>query len=261
MVPTLHSSSPPRKGCQALKSVILRRPQSSRLEERTMPIPPYRRFPDSLESGGLGSQRRRWPPLFRPGAGSWVPAFAGMTEGGEVPSANSHHSEVNERLSPPSEKPGARCSCCYLHRNISYASVLRRRFPWFSNSMRLRKQQRTWLFVAVPGCFREARLGSGSQMHAAGDYQFDSEMASHNSYLSNYGEGRSALGGFFATRLVWTPGGPSPHRRQRRCCAATRHSAMSGVHRHGSTYKQAGKSSLPGALRCGAYPKRGAFVF
>jgi hypothetical protein len=29
-----------------------------------------------------------------------VLAFAGMTERGEVPSANSQHSEVNERLSP-----------------------------------------------------------------------------------------------------------------------------------------------------------------
>ena len=36
---------------------------------------------------------------------------------------------------------------------------------------------------------------------AAGDYQFDSEIASNNSYLSNYLEGRSALGRLFATRL------------------------------------------------------------
>jgi hypothetical protein len=45
----------------------------------------------------------------------------------------------------------------------------------FSVGMRLRKQQRTWLFVAVPGCFREA---ADRKCMAAGDYQFDSEIAS-----------------------------------------------------------------------------------
>jgi hypothetical protein len=47
--------------------------------------------------------------------------------------------------------------------------------PWVSIGMRLRKQHRTWLFVAVPGCFREA---ADRKFMAAGDYQFDSEIAS-----------------------------------------------------------------------------------
>ena len=119
-----------------------------------------------------------------------MPAFAGMTERGEVPSANSHHSEVNERFSPPAEKPGASCFCCFLQQNISQVSVGRLTLPGFSIGMRLRKQQRTWLFLAVPGCFRESPAGSGSQMHGAGDYQFDSEIASRNSYSSNYFKGR-----------------------------------------------------------------------
>ena len=129
MVPTLHSSSPPRK------------------------------------AGVQGSQRRRWPPPLQARGRLWVLAFAGMTERGEVPSANSQHSEVNERLSPQGRETWRWLFCCYLHQNISHASVLRCRFPGFSNSMRLRKQQRTWLFVAIPGCFRESRVGSGSQMH------------------------------------------------------------------------------------------------
>src|SRR5580693_7293721 len=67
------------------------------------------------------------------------------------------------------------CFCCFLQQNISQVSVVRLRLPGFSIGMRLRNQQRTWLFVAVPGCFREA---ADRECMAAGDYQFDSEIAS-----------------------------------------------------------------------------------
>jgi hypothetical protein len=69
----------------------------------------------------------------------------------------------------------AGCFCCFLRQNISQVSVVRLRLPGFSVGMRLRKQQRIWLFVAVPGCFREA---ADRECMAAGDYQFDSEIAS-----------------------------------------------------------------------------------
>jgi hypothetical protein len=63
----------------------------------------------------------------------------------------------------------------FLQQNISQVSVVRLGRPGFSIGMRLRKQQRTWLFVAVPGCFREA---ADRKCMAARDYQFDSEIAS-----------------------------------------------------------------------------------
>ena len=81
-----------------------------------------------------------------------------------------------------------RCFCCFLQQNISQVSVVRLGLPGFSIGMRLRKQQRTWLFLAV---FERARPAADRKCMAAGDYQFDSEIASHNSYLSNCLESRS----------------------------------------------------------------------
>jgi hypothetical protein len=81
-----------------------------------------------------------------------------------------------------------RCFCCFLQQNISQVSVVRLRLAGFSIGMRLRKQQRTWLFLAV---FERARPAADRKSMAAGDYQFDSEIASRNSYSSNYFEGRS----------------------------------------------------------------------
>jgi hypothetical protein len=46
----------------------------------------------------------------------------------------------------------------------------------------------SWLFLAV---FERARPAADRTCMAAGDYQFDSEIASRNSYFSNYLEGRS----------------------------------------------------------------------
>jgi hypothetical protein len=68
-----------------------------------------------------------------------------------------------------------RCFCCFLQQNISQVSVVRLRLPGFSIGMRLRKQQRTWLFLAV---FERARPAADRKCMAAGDYQFDSEIAS-----------------------------------------------------------------------------------
>jgi hypothetical protein len=46
----------------------------------------------------------------------------------------------------------------------------------------------SWLFLAV---FEKAGSAADRKCMAAGDYQFDSEIASDNSYLSNHLEGRS----------------------------------------------------------------------
>src|SRR6202035_1785626 len=76
------------------------------------------------------------------------------------------------------------------------------------------KQQRTWLFLAV---FERARPAAdrNRKCMAAGDYQFDSEIASRNSYLSNYLEGRSGASPVslprFKRRLRVEFGGPASH--------------------------------------------------
>jgi hypothetical protein len=82
---------------------------------------------------------------------------------------------LRHRISFLGALPRSGCFCCFLQQNISQVSVVRLRLAGFSIGMRLRKQQRTWLFVAVPGCFREA---ADRKCMAAGDYQFDSEIAS-----------------------------------------------------------------------------------
>src|SRR5438270_1114582 len=111
-----------------------------------------------------------------------------MTERGEVPSAKSHHSEAKERLFAAGRKPRSRCFCCSLQQNISEVSVVRLGRPGFSIGMRLRKQRTTWLFVAALRFFAKARSIADRKCMAAGDYQLDSEIATRNSYLSNYGE-------------------------------------------------------------------------
>ena len=82
---------------------------------------------------------------------------------------------LRHRISFLGALPRSGCFCCFLQQDISQVSVVCLRLPGFSIGMRLRKQQRTWLFVAVPGCFREA---ADRKCMAAGDYQFDSEIAS-----------------------------------------------------------------------------------
>jgi len=102
-----------------------------------------------------------------------------------------------------------RCFCCFLQQNISQVSVVRLRLAGFSIGMRLRKQQRTWLFLAV---FERARPAADRKCMAAGDYQFDSEIASVIPILSITSSAAQALGRLFATRLKrrlrvmgWTP--------------------------------------------------------
>ena len=88
---------------------------------------------------------------------------------------------------PRAAKPTSGCFCCSLQQNISQVSVVRLRFPGFSIGMSLRKQQRTWLFLAV---IERSRPTEDRKCMAAGDYQFDSEIASRNSCSSNYIRGR-----------------------------------------------------------------------
>src|SRR5438067_6821067 len=115
-----------------------------------------------------------------------------MTERGEVPSAKSHHGEAKERLFAAGREPRSRCFCCSLQQNISEVSVVRLGRPGFSIGMRLRKQRTPWLFVAALRFFAKARSIADRKCMAAGDYQLDSEIATRNSHLSNYGEDPSA---------------------------------------------------------------------
>jgi hypothetical protein len=79
-------------------------------------------------------------------------------------------------LAPPARGAGDRSLfLLFLQQNISQVSVVRLGLPGFSIGMRLRKQQRTWLFPAV---FERARPAADRKCMAAGDYQFDSEIAS-----------------------------------------------------------------------------------
>jgi hypothetical protein len=105
-----------------------------------------------------------------------------------------------------------RCFCCFLQQNISQVSVVRLRLAGFSIGMRLRKQQRTWLFLAV---FERARPAADRKCMAAGDYQFDSEIASVIPILAITSRAAQALGRLFATRLkrrLHVESGPSPRR-------------------------------------------------
>jgi len=84
------------------------------------------------------------------------------------------------------------------------------RLAGFSIGMRLRKQQRTWLFRAV---FERARPAADRKCMAAGDYQFDSEIANVIPILSITSRAAQALGRLFATRLkrrLRVESGPSP---------------------------------------------------
>src|SRR5438105_10559391 len=93
--------------------------------------------------------------------------------------------------------------------------------------MRLLKQQRTWLFVAALRFFAKARSIVDRKCMAAGDYQLDSEIATRNSYLSNYGKDPSAAWRFLChapqtAASGWTPVLRRNGRQRRRCADSGR---------------------------------------
>ena len=160
----------------------------------------------------LPASTSRDPPIFKPvlpgdvgleGREAWMPRcqLAGISSAGSKAESKiaaiachyfpSRQATAESHVARPvwHYRPAiGRCFCCFLQQNISQVSVVRLRLAGFSIGMRLRKQQRTWLFLAV---FERARPAADRKCMAAGDYQFDSEIASHNSYLSNCLESRS----------------------------------------------------------------------
>ena len=152
--PSLHSSSPPRK-------------RGSRVAATTLSAP--------LQARG------------RP----WVPAFAGMTERGRYLALSR---TIARRRSGFRRRPKTPLPLLLLFFAAKYQPSIGRppRTVWFSIGMRLLKQQRTWLFVAALRFFAKARSIVDRKCMAAGDYQLDSEIATRNSYLSNYGKDPSA---------------------------------------------------------------------
>src|SRR5437764_3129125 len=65
-----------------------------------------------------------------------------------------------------------------------------------------RKQQRTWLFMAVSGCFRESLAGSGSQWHGAETTNFTGKLQVAIPVLAINSKGRS---------VVWPSLSHAPH--------------------------------------------------